>query len=204
MGFFAERKVVIATHNEGKVQEFGKLLTFPGITLVTAGSLGLPEPEETGATFAENALLKAQAALAGSNLPSLADDSGLTVGALNGEPGVYSARWAGAEKDFGAAMEKVRTLLAEQNLTTSPAAFVAALCLALPDGTLIEAEGIVKGHVQFPPKGENGFGYDPIFVPEGETRTFGEMSAEEKHRLSHRSLAVDELKKKVMRHFFGR
>jgi XTP/dITP diphosphohydrolase len=204
MGFFAERKVVIATHNEGKVKEFGKLLSFPGVTLVTAGSLGLPEPEETGTTFAENAKLKALAALQGSNLPSLADDSGLTVGHLNGDPGVYSARWAGETKDFNMAMEKVRVALEEKGFSESPAAFIAALCLALPDGTMIEAEGIVKGHVRFPPKGENGFGYDPIFVPEGETLTFGEMSADEKHALSHRARAVDEMKKKVMRHFFGR
>jgi XTP/dITP diphosphohydrolase len=202
-GLFSERKIVLATHNEGKVREFEKLIALPGVSLVTAGSLGLAEPEETGTTFAENAKLKALEAMKGSGLPALADDSGLSVGALHGAPGVYSARWAGPSKDFAAAMEKLRQELSTLNMETSPAAFVAALCLALPDGSVIEAEGIVKGYLRFPPSGTNGFGYDPIFVPEGHDRSFGEMVPEEKHKLSHRSRAVEELKKKVMRRFFG-
>jgi XTP/dITP diphosphohydrolase len=195
---FPEKKLIVATHNPGKLVEFETMLAFPGkIALLGAGDMGLPEPDETGSNFAANARLKATAAMKAAGLPALADDSGLAVEALNGDPGIYSARWAGPEKNFATAMEKIRVKLAEKQLGTSPAAFVAALCLALPDGQIFEVEGRVEGHLEFPPRGENGFGYDPIFVPEGETRTFGEMPPDEKDRLSHRARAVAKLREKI-------
>lgn len=195
---FTGKKLVVATHNAGKLREIESILALPGIAFISAGSLHLPEPEETGTTFAENARLKAVAAQRSSGLPSLADDSGLCVAALNNAPGVYSARWAGPKKNFASAMEKIRAHLAEKQLETSPAAFVAALCLALPDGRLIEVEGRVDGTLTFPPRGTNGFGYDPIFVPENGTQTFGEMLPQEKEKLSHRARAVAALKKKLL------
>jgi XTP/dITP diphosphohydrolase len=201
MRLFPEKKLIIASHNPGKLVEFQTLLALPGdeIALVSAGVLGLPEPIETGDSFASNARLKAEAAMKAACLPALADDSGLAVEALNGAPGIYSARWAGPTKNFAAAMEKIRGELAAKQLETSRAAFVAALCLALPNGDFMEVEGRVEGHLEFPPRGKNGFGYDPIFVPEGETRTFGEMMPEEKDRLSHRARAVEKLREKLGR-----
>jgi XTP/dITP diphosphohydrolase len=199
MRLFPEKKLIIASHNSGKLVEFKNMLALPEaeLALLSAGALGLPEPEETGDSFASNARLKAVAAMKAAHLPALADDSGLAVEALDGAPGIYSARWAGANKDFTMAMEKIRTGLAEKGLKTSRAAFVAALCLALSDGTFIEVEGRVEGHLEFPPRGSNGFGYDPIFVPDGETRTFGEMTPEEKDKLSHRARAVEKLRGKL-------
>lgn len=197
-------KLVVASHNKGKVFEIRFLVAPFGIETVSAAELGLPEPEETGLTYAANARLKAEAAVAGSGLPSLADDSGLSVEALDGAPGIYSARWAGPERDFGHAMEKVEEALQAAGATTPDrrrAKFVAALCLAWPDGHVEEFLGEVAGTLVWPPRGELGFGYDPMFLPDGHDRTFGEMSGEEKHgitpsgALSHRARAFLDLTK---------
>jgi len=180
-------KLVVASHNKGKVFEIRFLVAPFGIETVSAGELGLPEPEETGLTYAANARLKAEAAVAGSGLPSLADDSGVSVEALDGAPGIYSARWAGPDRDFGHAMQKVEEALQAAGATTPEkrrAKFVAALCLAWPDGHLEEFLGEVHGTLVWPPRGDLGFGYDPMFLPDGHDRTFGEMSGEEKHGLS--------------------
>jgi len=177
----APGKLVIASHNAGKVREIRALLEPFGIEPVSAGDLGLPEPEETGTTFRENALLKAHASASGSGLPALADDSGLCVVALDGEPGIHSARWAGEDKDFARAMRNIEELLAARGATDRRGYFVAALCLAWPDGHTETVRGEIHGTLVWPPRGSAGFGYDPMFLPEGETRTFGEMSAEEKH-----------------------
>jgi XTP/dITP diphosphohydrolase len=192
---FEEPKLVIASHNEGKVREIAELLDPYGIEVVAAGALNLPEPEETGITFRENAELKAHAAAKASGLPALADDSGLAVAALEGAPGVFSARWAGADRDFTRAMAKLEAALEEH--TTHPegraAAFVCALTLAWPDGHAETFEGRVEGHVTWPPRGTRGFGYDPVFVPEGRAETFGEMEPTEKHEMSHRADAFRQL-----------
>jgi XTP/dITP diphosphohydrolase len=193
-------RLVVATHNDGKLREFRELLKPFGLDLTSAGELGLPEPEETGTTFAENARIKADAAARGSGLPALADDSGLSVLALWGAPGIFSARWAGATKDFAAAMQRIEDELHERGALAPQqrrAAFVAALCLARPDGERDEVEGFALGTLVWPPRGRQGFGYDPVFLPEGHERTFGEMSADEKHGvdwktghgLSHRARA---------------
>lgn len=189
-------RIVIATHNPGKLKELRELLAPYGVDAISAGELGLPEPEETGASFAANARIKAQAAAFGSKLPALADDSGLAVEALDGAPGIHSARWAGPNKDFAAAMQQIDTQLRERNAVNRRAHFVAALCVAWPDGHLEEFECRVGGTIVWPPRGGQGFGYDPIFLPYGHTRTFGEMSADEKHGLpphgkglSHRACA---------------
>jgi XTP/dITP diphosphohydrolase len=188
---FPSNKLVIASHNSGKLREFEKLLPLPGVSLVSAGALGLPEPDETGLTFAENALLKADAAMNASGLVALADDSGLAVEALDGAPGIYSARLAGVEKDFGRAMQTIAQQLEQKGLvpTGQKAAFIAVLVLAFPQRPPLQVEGRVEGRLVFPPRGTGGFGYDPIFIPEGETRSFGEMAAQEKARFSHRALA---------------
>ena len=192
-------RVVIATHNPGKLKEMQDLLAPYGIEAVSAGALGLPEPEETGTTFQENARIKAVAAANAARLPAFADDSGLCVDALGGQPGIYSARWGGPEKDFQMAMENVQALLITVNALTAEARkarFVSVLTLAWPDGHVEDFEGVVKGTLVWPPRGDRGFGYDPMFVPEGHSRTFGEMSMEEKHALppagkglSHRARA---------------
>ena len=183
-------RVVVATHNPGKLKEMRELLAPFGADAVSAGELGLPEPEETGTTFAANALLKARAACAASGLPAIADDSGLCVEALGGDPGVYSARWAGPSKDFAAAMEKVWEAMQASGSRDRAAAFVSAVALAWPDGRKVEVEGRVDGLLVWPPRGQGGFGYDPMFLPEGWDRTFGEMSVEEKHSVSHRARAM--------------
>ena len=180
---------MIASHNAGKVREIGELLAPYGIEGVTASALGLPEPEETGATFLANAELKARAA-ATAGLPALADDSGLAVAALDGAPGIYSARWAGPERDFSRAMAKVHDRLGDH---TREAAFVAALALAWPDGHVECFEGRVEGRLVWPPRGNRGFGYDPIFVPDGHDETFGEMDAEAKSCITHRARAFEKL-----------
>ena len=186
-------RLVLATHNPGKVREFDDLLRPYGLTVVSAASLGLPEPEETGTTFAENARLKAVAAATASGLPALADDSGVVVHGLDGAPGVYSADWAGPGRDFRPAMRRVLDGLAERygglERADRRAAFVATLCLAWPDGQISFHEGRVDGEIAPEPRGSGGFGYDPIFIPEGERRTFGEMTPAEKARLSHRARA---------------
>lgn len=193
-------KVVIATHNPGKLAEMRDLLAPYGIETVSAGELKLPEPEETGKTFAENARIKAAAASQRSGLPAFADDSGLCVEALGGAPGIHSARWAGPSKDFTGAMSNIWRLLHEKQTSDYRAYFVAALCLAWPDGHVEDFEARVDGTLVFPPRGTAGFGYDPIFLPDGHSRTFGEMSADEKHGLpprgkglSHRARAFVQL-----------
>jgi XTP/dITP diphosphohydrolase len=178
-------RLVVATHNAGKLGEIGDLLRPFGLATVGAAALGLEEPEETGSTFRDNAMLKARAAAHASGLVALADDSGLCVEALEGAPGVYSARWAGATRDFGAAMARVeRELEARAARPPWRAAFVSVLALAWPDDGVQTFEGRVDGVLVFPPRGTAGFGYDPIFRPDGRNRTFGEMSSGEKHGIS--------------------
>lgn len=196
-------KLVIATHNNGKLAEMRELLAPFGITATSAGELNLPEPDETGETFRANARIKAEAAANATNLPAFSDDSGLVVDALNGEPGIYSARWAGPEKDFNAAMLRIDTMLRKRGALTPErrtAHFVSALCVAWPDGHLEEFEARVEGVIVWPPRGNQGFGYDPFFLPDGYTTTFGEMSSEQKHGLpplglglSHRARAFVKL-----------
>jgi XTP/dITP diphosphohydrolase len=184
---FEGSRLVIASHNPGKVAEIAALVAPFGVDVVSAGALGLDEPEETGSTFAENAALKARAAATASTLPALADDSGLVVAALGGDPGIYSARWAGPEKDFRVAMEKVEKAL--DGKTDRSAHFACALAIAWPDGHVETFEGQVHGTLVWPPRGEHGFGYDPIFQPVGREETFGEMDPDEKHAISHRARA---------------
>lgn len=193
-------KLVIASHNQGKVVEFRDLLAPMHIALVSSGELGLPEPEETGDSFTANALLKAEATAKATGLPSLADDSGIEIDALDGDPGIYSARWAGENRDFGAAMQRVeRQLAAEGSLVPAPRAnFTCVLCLATPDGESQCFEGKVFGHLTFPPRGQNGFGYDPIFVADGHLFTFGEMAPADKHRISHRARAFEAFAKALL------
>jgi XTP/dITP diphosphohydrolase len=181
--------LVVASHNKGKVREIFDLLAPYGITVKGAGELGLPEPEETGTTFAENAILKARAAALATKTYALADDSGLAVAALDGSPGIYSARWAGETRDFTLAMAKVARLLTELNKTDRSAKFVCSLALSDPDGKVEVFEGEVHGHLEFPPRGSNGFGYDPIFVADGMHETFGEIDPALKHSISHRANA---------------
>jgi len=185
-------RLVVASHNAGKVREIAALLGPLGLEPVSAGELGLPEPEETETTFTGNAALKARAAALASGLPALADDSGLEVFAINGDPGVYSARWAGPEKDFRAAMKRVWDELSATGAAPD-ARFVCALALAQPDGSVETFEGEASGLIVWPPRGEKGFGYDPIFQPAGLTRTFGEMTHEEKLPLTHRARAFEKL-----------
>jgi XTP/dITP diphosphohydrolase len=187
--------LVIASHNQGKVREIAELLASHVAHVVSAGELGLPEPEETGTSFRANAELKARASAEGSGRIALADDSGLVVPALGGQPGIYSARWAEPGRDFGVAMERIRRELPKgEGEGAGPAAhFVCALSLAWPDGHCETVEGRVHGTLAWPPRGENGFGYDPIFVPDGFLDTFGEMEPASKHRISHRADAFRQL-----------
>ncbi len=182
-----ERKLVVASHNPGKVREIADLIAPYDIEAVSAAALGLAEPDETEATFAGNALIKAHAAARAAGLAALADDSGLCVDALNGDPGVLSARWAGPAKDFAIAMQKVHERLAGDPVRT--AHFVCALAIAWPDGHAEVFEGRVFGRLVWPPRGTKGFGYDPMFVPDGHTQTFGEMEPDKKHAMSHRARA---------------
>ena len=195
--------LVIATHNPGKLAEMRDLLAPFGIAAQSAGEFGLAEPKETGKTFAANARIKAMAATKATGRPAFADDSGLVVDALGGDPGIHSARWAGPGKDFRFAMNKIQTLLIERGARKSEqrrAHFVAALCLAWPDGHVEQFEGRVDGRAVWPPRGDAGFGYDPLFLPDGFDRTFGQMTAQEKHGLppngkglSHRARAFIQL-----------
>lgn len=195
--------VVIATHNPGKLQEMRELLAPYGIATQSAGELSLPEPEETGKTFAANARIKALAAARASEKPAFADDSGLVIDALNGEPGIHSARWAGPDKDFRGAMNRIQTLLIERSAKAPEqrrAHFIAALCLAWPDDHVEQFEGRIDGVIAWPPRGDKGFGYDPLFRPDGFDVTFGQLTAEEKHGLpprgqglSHRARAFMKL-----------
>lgn len=203
-------RVVIATHNPGKLREMRELLAPYGVDAVSAGELKLAEPEETGTTFAENARIKAETAARATGLPALADDSGLTVAALGGEPGVHSARLAGPDKDFARAMRMIEERLEAAKATTADArraAFVSALSVVWPDGHEETYEGRVEGTLVWPPRGTSGFGYDPMFLPDGHARTFGEMSGEEKHGLpprgsglSHRARAFIQLAAACLRH----
>lgn len=186
-------KIVVATHNPGKVRELGLLLE-GRFNLVSAGELGLPEPEETEVSFVGNALLKARLAADASGLIALSDDSGLSVTALGGEPGIYSARWAGPGKDFYEAMAKVERRMDDSDDKSTHAWFTCALAVAWPHGPAFVVEGRVDGHLTFPPRGLNGFGYDPIFLPEGHQITFGEMDPKAKDDMSHRMRAFDQLK----------
>ena len=190
------QKIVIASHNAGKVREIAELLRPLGLEVISAGELGLPEPEETGRTFEENAIIKAQAAAQASGLPALADDSGLCVDALDGAPGIHSARWGGPEKDFHKAMALVEQKLREKGAISPEqrkAHFACVLALAWPDGEVETFHGEVHGHLVWPPRGEKGFGYDPMFVPAGHDITFGEMEPEKKHAMSHRARAFEKL-----------
>lgn len=190
-------KLVIATHNEGKLREIRALVAPFGIECVGAAELDLPEPEETGTSFVANAELKALAAADFTGLPALSDDSGLSVDALGGEPGIHSARWAEDEsgrRDFGRAMERVETALQQAGPEAGrDAHFTCALSLAWPDGRIESFEGKVFGHLVWPPRGQNGFGYDPVFVPHGHDLTFGEMEPDAKHAMSHRAKAFEQL-----------
>ncbi len=184
-------RLVIATHNPGKLAELRELLSPYGVAAVSAGELGLAEPDETGATFADNARIKAETAAKASGLPAFADDSGLAVDALDGEPGIYSARWAGPDKDFARAMALIEEKLdAKGAAAPRRAHFISALCVAWPDGHCEQFEGRVDGTLVWPPRGDQGFGYDPMFLPDGETRSFGEMTSDEKHGLPPRGLGL--------------
>ena len=188
--FFDEPELVIATHNPGKLREITELLQPFGTQVLSASELGLPEPEEDGLTFTANAEIKALAAVEGSGKPALSDDSGLVVPAMAGKPGIYSARWAGPKKDFNMAMCRVHNELGDKN---PRACFVAALALSWPDGHLELFEGTVHGTLVWPPRGDFGFGYDPMFQPDGYDITFGEFEPSAKHAISHRADAFSQL-----------
>jgi XTP/dITP diphosphohydrolase len=195
---FAGHRLVIASHNPGKIEEIAALLAPFAVETIAAGALGIPEPEETGDSFEANAALKARAAAEASGLPALADDSGLVVPALDGAPGIYSARWAGPAKDFRVAMARVHRELGDKDRS---ARFVAVLAFAFPGDREELFRGEVEGSLTWPPRGDRGFGYDPIFIPQGATLTFGEIDPVEKHRISHRARAFAKL---VERYFHGR
>lgn len=186
-------RLVAATHNPGKAKEIAALLD-GRFEVVSAGSLGLPEPDETESTFVGNAILKARLAANRSGLPALADDSGLSVRALDGAPGIFSARWAGPDRDFALAMRRVEERLEETGSADRFAWFTCALAVAWPDGPVVAVEGRIDGALVFPPRGTKGFGYDPIFVPEGDARTFAEFDPAEKDAISHRARAFEKLK----------
>jgi XTP/dITP diphosphohydrolase len=194
---FTDPRLVLATHNQGKMREFDALLRPLGVEVMASGTLGLPEPVEDGASFAANARIKAHAAAQAAGLPALADDSGLVVQGLDGDPGVHSARWAEPDKDFARAMALVRDRLVERSgrfeCADRSAAFVAVLCLAWPDGHDELALGRVDGMLVDPPRGSGGFGYDPMFQPDGHEQTFGEMAIADKQALSHRGRAFRRL-----------
>lgn len=190
------QKLVVASHNPGKVKEINEFLSPFGVEAISAASLSLPEPEETGTSFEANAALKSEAAAKASGMPALADDSGICVDALGGDPGIYSARWAGPAKDFALAMRNVEEKLAAQGATLADqrrAHFVSVLSVAWPDGHIENFEGQVQGTLVWPPRGNRGFGYDPMFLPEGRDMTFGEMDPDAKHEISHRAVAFRKL-----------
>ena len=193
---FPGGKLVVASHNPGKVREIGELLAAFDVEPISAGSLGLPEPVEDGLSFVANAEIKALAAAKASNMVSLSDDSGFAVDLLDGDPGIYSARWAGPTKDFSVAMQAVEDKLKEKGAVTPAersASFICALSLAWPDGHVESFEGRIYGHAIWPPRGDKGFGYDPMFVPNGYDVTFAEMEPAEKHAISHRADAFRQL-----------
>lgn len=184
------KKLILATHNKGKIAEMSDMLAPYGVEVVSAGELGLTEPAETENTFVGNALIKARAASEATGLPCLADDSGLCVNALNGAPGVYSADWAGNPRDFNVAMQKVHDALG--STTDRTAYFISVFALVMLDGTEQIFEGRCNGQIVWPPRGDGGHGYDPFFQPDGDTRTFGEMTLEEKKKYSHRAKAFEQ------------
>ena len=190
---FTENKLVVATHNQGKLREIRALLVDQGVTMLSAGELSLDEPEETEDSFVGNARLKAKAASKASGFVALADDSGLVVDALGGAPGIYSARWAGPEKDFTIAMQKVETKLSKTASADRRAHFICSLSLVWPDDYDVTVEGRIDGQLVWPPRGNRGFGYDSIFVPDGYDLTFGEMDPDQKHAISHRADAFAQL-----------
>ena len=190
------QRIVIATHNKGKLAEFADLLQPHGVTAVSAGELGLAEPEETETTFTGNARIKALAAMEASGLIALADDSGLCVDALGGDPGVYTANWAGPSRDWNLAMGLVQERLVKKGADTPDqrrASFMCTLCVIWPDGAERIYEGRAPGHLVWPPRGQLGHGYDPMFVPDGETQTFAELDPALKNRISHRAKALEQL-----------
>jgi XTP/dITP diphosphohydrolase len=191
--------LVVASHNLGKLREIRELLSPFGLEIRGAGEMGLAEPEETGATFIANAELKARASATASGFHALADDSGLAVAGLDGAPGIYSARWAGPEKDFATAMARIETELRDRKTEDLSAKFVCVLSLAAPDGAVQSFEGEVHGHLVFPPRGKNGFGYDPIFVADGMSKTFGEIAPADKHAMSHRAMAFAKFQLAVLK-----
>ena len=191
MSSLSPERLVIATHNQGKLREFSRILGSSFASIVTAGELGLPEPIESGTTFVENALIKARAAAALTQSAVLADDSGLCVTAIGGDPGLFSARWAGPNKDFKHAMRRVHDTLG--NSIDRSATFIAVIALVLPDGSPQIFEGRAHGTIVWPPRGDKGHGYDPVFMPDGETRTFAEMTEDEKNTISHRGKAIEKL-----------
>jgi len=196
MRSLANQKIVIATHHEGKLEEFAALLKPHGVTAVSAGELGLAEPAETEHTFAGNARIKAVAAMKASGLIAVSDDSGLCVEALGGAPGVHTADWAGPDRDWNRAMRLVEEKLQAKGATTPDkrgAYFACTLCVIWPDGEERIYEGRAQGTLAWPPRGQLGHGYDPMFVPDGETRTFAELAPEEKNRISHRAKALEML-----------
>ena len=193
---FNDKKLVLATHNKGKLAELRAMFAPYGVEVVSAGDLNLTEPDETENTFIGNAMIKAKAAVAASGLPVLADDSGLCVNGLNGDPGVYSANWAGPGKDFVPAMERVNRELGDK--TDRSAYFISVFVLAWPDGETSTMEGRVNGTIVWPPRGTQGHGYDPVFQPDGDSRTFGEMTLQEKAQYSHRARAFEAL---IQNHF---
>lgn len=188
-------RLVVATHNPGKLAEFSAAFAAIGVRVDGGGDLHLPEPDEIGTTFHENAALKARAGAEATGAVTLADDSGLAVAALDGAPGIYSARWAGPGKDFSVAFDRIAGELATRgwDMVGADAAFVCVLALATPEGEVHFTEGRVEGRLTFPPRGEGGFGYDPIFIPQGESRTFAQMTRHEKAAMSHRQRALDAL-----------
>lgn len=194
MRLFQEPRLLIASHNQGKIREIATVLGPYQVLTVSAASLNLEEPEETGATFVENAKLKALAGMKATGLPCLADDSGLIIPALNGQPGIYSARWAQTPegtRDFSYAIDRIAQEMT--NKDDYSAHFVCVLCLVWPDGFDLTIEGKAYGHLTFPPRGERGFGYDPIFIPEGHSLTYAQMPPEQKQRISHRAIAIQEM-----------
>ena len=193
-----KKKIVVASHNKGKVKEIKNLLKPFKFKVYAASEFSIKEPKETGRTFIDNSIIKAKAVAKKSKLISLADDSGLCINSLDGKPGIYSARWAGKHKDFGLAMKKIEKELNKISSNSKEmlrAHFCCALTLCYPTGKIISFQGKIFGYLQFPPRGSNGFGYDPIFVPDGYIKTFGEMSFSYKERISHRQIAFDKLKK---------
>ena len=201
---FTEDTLVIATHNAGKMREIGALFAGFDIHILSAADLGLAEPDETETSFTGNAILKARAAAMASGKPALADDSGLAVTALEGAPGIYSARWAGPDRDFSLAMKAVETALAKTGYADHSAEFICALAIVWPDGDVVCVEGRIKGQITFPARGTKGFGYDPIFQPDGHKISFGEMNPDAKHAISHRADAFAQLLSRCFGKAYGR